>query len=146
MEFKRKFSKCVVVIDCFEIFLERPAALMARAQTWSNYIQHNTCKFLIGIILQGTISSISKGWGGRASDMHITENCGILENLIHGDLILADRGFTIHDAAGLYCAEVKVPSFTKGKAQLSKYEVDTTRELAHVRINVERVIGLLKSK
>ncbi len=146
MEFKRKFSKCVVIIDCFEIFMERPAALMARAQTWSNYKQHNTCKLLIGITPQGTISFISKAWGGRASDVHITENCGILENLISGDLILADRGFTIHDAAGLYCAEVKVPSFTKGKTQLSKYEVDTTRELAHVRIHVERVIGLLKSK
>ena len=38
----------------------------------------------------------------------------------------------LQDAAGLYCAQVKVPSFTKGKPQLSKYEVDTTRELARV--------------
>ena len=62
------------------------------------------------------------------------------------DLILADRGFNIHDAAGLYCAQVKTPSFTKGKPQLSKYEVDTTREIACVHIHVERVIGLLKLK
>ena len=146
MDFKRKFSKCVVILDCFEIFMERPAALMARAQTWSNYKQHNTCKFLIGITPQGTISFISKAWGGRVSDVYLTENCGILENMINGDLILADRGFTIQDTAGLYCAQVKVPSFTKGKPQLSKYEVDTTRELARVRIHVERVIGLLKLK
>ena len=33
-----------------------------------------------------------------------------------------------------------------GKPQLSQMELDTTRELAHVRIHVERVIGLLKQK
>ncbi len=36
-EFKNNFSKCVVIIDCFEVFMERPKGLMARAQTWSNY-------------------------------------------------------------------------------------------------------------
>ena len=65
--------------------------------------------------------------GGSVSDIHITENCGILEMQPQGDLILADQGFTIHDAAGLYCVEGKVPAFRRGKAELSKYEVDTTR-------------------
>ena len=37
----------------------------------------------------------------------------------------------------MYCAEVKIASFTKGKKQLSKMEVDTTRQLAQVRIHVE---------
>ena len=36
-EFNRTFSKCVCVIDCFEVFCERPRDLMARAQTYSNY-------------------------------------------------------------------------------------------------------------
>ena len=35
MEFKKNFGKCVVIIDCFEVFMERPKGLMARAQTWS---------------------------------------------------------------------------------------------------------------
>ena len=37
MGFREKFRKCVVVLDCFEIFIERPAALMTWAQTWPNY-------------------------------------------------------------------------------------------------------------
>ena len=80
------------------------------------------------------------------SDRHLTENCGILENLLPGDLVLADRGFNIHDAAGLYCAEVKLPPFTNGKPQLTTYEVDKARQLSRVRIHVERVIGLLRLK
>ena len=78
--------------------------------------------------------------------MHLTVESGLLDHLLPGDLILADCGFTIHDIASHYLAEVKVPSFTKGKAQLSKYEVDTTREFARVRIHVELVIGMLKQK
>lgn len=80
------------------------------------------------------------------SDVYLTEHCGILNKLLPGDL--ADRGFSIQDSASLCCAEVKVPSFTKGKAQLSKHEVDSTRELArvHIHVHVERVIGLLRQK
>ena len=83
--------------------MERPTSLKARAQTFSNYKKHNTVKFLIGITPQGSVAFISKGWGGRASDVYITENCGLLTKLLPGDMILADRGFTVQDTAGLYC-------------------------------------------
>ena len=124
--------------------MNRPTGLMARAQTWSNYKHHNTVKFLIGISPQGSITL--KGWGGRVSDHHLTEQCGILDHLLPGDLVLVDRGFNVHEAAGLYCAEVKLPLFTKGKKQLTKFEVDKARQLSRVRIHVERVIGLLRQK
>ena len=61
-------------------------------------------------------------------------------------MILADRGFTIQNSAGMYCAEVRIPPFTKGKKQLSKVEVETARQLSHVRIHVERVIGAVRQK
>ncbi len=144
--FRKNFSKCVTIIDCFEVFIERPTSLKARAQTWSNYKHHNTVKFLIGIAPQGVVTFISKGWGGRVSDVHLTENSGLLDKLSPGDLILADRGFNIHDSAGLYCAVVKLPPFTKGKPQLTKSEVDFLRQLSRVRIHVERVIGVLRQK
>jgi len=146
MDFRKNFKQCATIIDCFEVFMERPTNLKARAQTWSNYKHHNTAKFLIGIAPQGAITFISKGWGGRASDVYITENCGILDNLVAGDLILADRGFNIHVSASLYCAEVKLPPFTKGKKQLSKAQVDFSRQLSRVRIHVERVIGVVRQK
>ena len=113
--FRKNFKKCAIIIDCFEVFTERPTSLKARAQTWSNYKKYNTCKFLIGITPQGSISFISKGWGGRVSDVYLTENCGLMSKLLPGDVILADRGFTIEQAARMYCAEVKIPSFTSAK-------------------------------
>ena len=145
-EFKLNFRRCVVIIDCFEVFCERPSNLMARSQTWSNYKHHNTVKFLIGITPQGYISFISKGWGGRVSDKYLTENCGILKHLNPGDQVLADRGFNIQESVGLCCADVKLPPFTRGKKQLSKFEIDNSRQLSRVRIHVERVIGLLRQK
>ena len=74
MEFRKRFRKCVVIIDCFEVFMERPSNLKARAQTWSNYKHYNTAKFLIRVAPQGVVTFISKGWGGRISDIHLTEN------------------------------------------------------------------------
>ena len=119
MDFRKYCPKCVVIIDCFEVFLERPTSVLARAQTFSSYKHHNTVKYLIGITPQGSVSYISEGWGGRVSDKHLTENCGLLSNLIPGDTILADRGFNIKESVGLYCATITVPPFTKFKAKNS---------------------------
>ena len=118
--------------------------MKSRSQTWSNYKHHNTVKFLIGISPQGVVSFVSRGWGGRVSDVHLTENCSFLKNLLPRNLVLADRGFIVQENAGMYSAEVKVPAFTKGKRQLSVCEVDISRELACIRIHVERVIGAIR--
>ena len=40
------WKKNTIIIDCFEIFIERPSNLLARAQTFSNYKHHNTVKVL----------------------------------------------------------------------------------------------------
>lgn len=67
-------------------------------------------------------------------------------SLLPGDLVLADRGFEIEDSVGLYAARLQIPSFTKGKLQLSVLDIETTRSLANVRIHVERVIGAVRQK
>ena len=146
MDFRKYCPNCVVIIDCFEIFLDRPLNPLARAQTFSSYKHHNTVKYLIGITPQGTVSFISEGWGGRVSDKHLTENSGLLDHLTPGDVILADRGFDIQESVGLFCSTIKIPAFTKGKKQLSGIEVEQTRRIANVRIHVERVIGNIRKR
>ena len=139
-------KKTTVIIDCFEVFIDRPSNLLARAQTFSSNKHHNTIKVLIGITPQGTISFVSKAWGGRTSDKFLTENCGIMEKLLPGDLVMADRGFTIHEFLVCKQAELAIPAFTRGKDQLDPVDVEKTRGIANVRIHVERVIGLLRRK
>ena len=84
VSFRRFFKKCCVIIDCTEVFIERPSDLLARAQVWSNYKHHSTVKFLIGITPQGTISFVSKCAGGRMSDKEITEKSRIMDLLLPG--------------------------------------------------------------
>ena len=98
-------------------------------------------KFLIGVAPQGVISFVSKGRGSHVSDVDLTGNCVLLENMLPGDPILADCGL-----ASMYYAQVKLLPFTKGKRQLSQLEVDTSRQLSSLRIPVERVIGVLRQK
>ena len=117
--FQESFGKTVaIIIDCFEIFIERPSNLQARASTWSNYKHRNTAKVLIGIIPQGTVAFISEAWGGRVSDKYLTEHCGILKKLLPGDVVLADRGFDIADSVASMQATLHIPAFTRGKPQL----------------------------
>lgn len=141
------YPKCISIIDCFEIFIETPKNFLAKASTYSSYKSHNTCKYLLSITPQGFINFISDGWGGRVSDRHITENSyDYLKNLLPGDVVLADRGFTVEDVIALHGAKLEIPAFTRGKSQLSDSEVRKTRALASVRIHVERVIGHLRRK
>lgn len=114
--FKQAFgNKVSVIIDCFEVFIERPSTLLASAETWSNYKHHKTAKNLIGITPQGSVCFIADSWGGRTSDKYITENSGFFDYIQPGDLILADRGFLIEALAHLMGALLNLPAFTRGK-------------------------------
>ena len=81
--FKDLYPRIRCIIDCSEIFIERPQSFEARAQTYSNYKKHNTAKFLIAITPNGAISFLSKCWGGRATDKLITQNSGFLDLIEH---------------------------------------------------------------
>ena len=133
-------KQVTVIVDCFEVFIERPTNLLARVQTFSNYKHHNTIKILIGITPQGIVCFVSEVWGGRTSDRYLTENCGFLQNLLSGDMVMADRGFTKKQA------KIAISAFTKGKSQLDPVHVEQARGMASARIHVERVIGLLRRK
>ena len=49
VDFSKHCTNCVVIIDCFEIFLDRPLNPLARTQTFSSDKHHITVKYLIGI-------------------------------------------------------------------------------------------------
>ena len=115
-----KYKNCTAIIDCTEIYIERPLNLQACAQTWYNYKNTNTIKYLIAITPAGAVNFLSRGWGGCVSDKEITMHSVFLKFLQHGDLILADRGFNITETLATHGAILKIPHFTKGKLMMIK--------------------------
>ena len=82
---------------------------MARAQTYSSYSErlHLLAKFGVD----------------EYQTKFLTENCSFLYNLLPGDLVIADRGFTI-EGVWYHQAQINVPAFTKGKDQLDQIDVE----------------------
>ena len=67
-----------------------------------------------------------------------------MDKVTFGDCVLADRGFLIEEKLATRGAVLRVPAFTRGKVQMSAKDVDMSRQIAHVQIHVEQVIGQLK--
>lgn len=139
-----KYPSLRVIIDCTEIKIPKPKGPVNQQITFSSYKNTNTAKALVGISPAGGISFVSDIYGGNISDKEITKQCGILELLDPGDLILADRGFTIEDIVKPYGVKVNIPPFTDGRSQLEPEEVVVGRRIANTRIHVERAMGRIK--
>ena len=147
--FCTSYPRLTCIVDCFEIFIDQPKNLQARAKTYSNYKKHNTMKVFIGCTPLGAISFLSSAWGGRVSDIELIRKSGFMNPDLHepGDQILADRGFPVEeDFAVNLGVQFIIPAFTRGKKQLSAAEVEVSRKLASVRIHIERIIGALKNR
>jgi hypothetical protein len=81
----------------------------------------------VSITPSGAVNFISKGWGGRVSDMEITLKSGYIYKLSHGDEVLADRGFLVSEELAAHGVTLRMPLFTRGKKQLSAMEVHKSR-------------------
>lgn len=66
------------------------------------------------------------------------------ELLDRGDVILADRGFTIEDQLDPLGVKVIFPPFLGDRQHLSREEELLTKHIAAARIHVERVIRKIK--
>lgn len=81
---------------------------------------------------------MSKGYGGRASDVVIFENCGFLDILPENSVVMAYRGFKkietlLHKKK---CSLVRPPSVVN-KEQMSKDDVLLTKRIDSIRIHIE---------
>lgn len=139
-----QFPTTRIILDCTELFIERPSAMLAQSETWSEYKHHNTWKLLVGVTPNGQVTFLSKLWGGRVSDKHITRESGVLNLLEAGDNVMVDRGFDISDIVP-EGVTVNMPPFLAGRQQMTASETENTMSIASVRIHVERAIGRIKT-
>ena len=138
-------ANCRVILDCTEFRIATPRGdLQAAAAAYSNYKHNLTAKFLIGVAPNGSITFVSEAFPGSSSDKVVTDQSGIISHLKAGDLILADKGFLIHDLLPKNVF-LNLPAFLCGKTKFSKNEAIFSRKIAGCRIHVERAIERLRN-
>lgn len=143
--FLHKYSNIESIIDCFEIQIQKPHNPIWQSVTYSSYKSCNTIKYLISCTPCGQINFISKGFPGRASDQKIVNKSGYLEHIKEGCGVLADRGFKniagdVSRKGGLL---IRPPSVSQDDT-LTKEEAMLAKEIAAVRIHVERLIRRIR--
>lgn len=143
--FRHNFHNVSCIIDCLEIEVQKPSKAVNQALTWSEYKKANTIKYLISCTPNGLVNYISPGFGGRITDTFLVESCDFLKTLKPGMCVLADRGFK-HIEQHLCKAGVTLvrPPSVESGVKLSKREARLTKQIASLRIHVERVIRRLR--
>jgi len=139
-----KYKNLRGILDCTEVFIERPRDLKLQALTWSDYKKHNTIKFLVVMTPRGRISFLSSVWGGRASDRHIVLNSSFMSTVEPYDQYMVDRGFNIREDLLTKYADLIIPPGARGKEQMSGADVNKTKSIANLRIHIERAIERIK--
>ena len=151
--FKKNFPQCLAIIDCTEIKTETPSSLKVQSQCYSDYKSSTTLKSLVAVDPMGALIFVSALFSGSISDNEICVQSGFYEYLSRkiaqghlkaGDVIMADKGFTIDKELGELGLGLNIPPFASSAAQMSVSDVAYTNLIAAHRIHVERRIGRIK--
>ncbi len=138
----RPFPNCRMVLDCTEVSISNTERLDTQSHSYSQYKGQTTLKALIGVAPNGVITFTSDLYDGSASDKAITADCGLLQHLQPGDMVMAGEGFTIRDILP-QGVSLNIPSFLVS-GQFTQEEVNNNRLISSARIHVERSVQRLK--
>ena len=132
------FGSARASIDCTEITQDVPSDFRRQSASYSNYKSRHTIKALTAVAPNGSCVFVSSLYPGSVSDANIVQHSRFLDNLIPGDLILADKGFNIHDKmpSGV---QLNIPPFLVNKTHFTHSEADLCYKIARNTIHVERV-------
>ena len=143
--FKPRFSNTRVILDCTEIFVQKPSSLYINTELYSHYKGTTTLKGMVGIMPSGAVSFVSKLYAGSISDKAILKKSGLLSLLQPGDEVMVDKGFDVADILRDVGAGLVIPPFlTASRQQFEKSEVSETQTIARLRVHVERAIRRVK--
>jgi hypothetical protein len=134
------------ILDCSEIFIEKPSALEAQRACWSEYKHHCTLKFCSSITPGGATKDCSDGFPGRITDTAIVRVCGFLDRMRPGEEVAADEGFEQvgHYLAAIGC-KLTYPPKKFPNVEFTAEEMADTAAQANLRIHIERAYGRVKS-
>ena len=84
-----------MIVDCTQVEVAVPSRM--DANTYSHYRHRNTLKAFVGVAPNGMLTYVSKLYPGSTSDKEIVHHCKVLDKMLPGDMVLADKGFPIQD-------------------------------------------------
>ena len=112
-QFKELYPRTRAILDCTEIFIEKPSELNIQSSTYSLYKHHNTFKLLIAISPSGAVTLVSDLYPGSISDKQLTLRSGILNLFQPGDSLMADKGFDITYECMTHAVQLNTPPSCK---------------------------------
>ena len=144
--FRWAYPSTRCIIDCTELYGQRPSSLSTQSTLYLHYKSHVTYKGLIGISPSRSVTFISQLFDGSISDTEIVSRSGFLKPSLWNsqDSVMADQEFVIYDELKELGVVLNIPCFLAGRDQLTAAEVKESQSIASVHIHVERAIQRVK--
>ena len=138
-----EFTSCRIVIDCTDVEIAAPGLMSQQNATYSSYRGMNSFKVIVGVAPNAVITFVSKLYpAGSISDKVIVQQSGLLNHLVAGDMVFADKGFLIQDILP-NDVSVNIPPFLNNGV-FTESEAKKTKSIARARIHVESANARLK--
>ena len=131
------FLSARVAMDATEITMDIPSHLDKQSRVYSHYKSRHTVKSVTCVAPNAALVYASPLYPGSTSDTAIVEHTGLAHKFVPGDLILADKGFTIQLILP-QGVNLNIPPFLVGKGEFTKKEAQLTFKIGRSRIHVER--------
>lgn len=132
------------LFDCSEFFCQSPQNFEHQGNLYSAYKAHTTFKVFVACTPNGSICFVSDVFEGSIFDREIFIQSQFADFLEPGDLVIGDRGFTVHDIVQAKKAHLNIPPFLNGRVSLSQQEEIETKRIANQRIYIEHAIERIK--
>lgn len=158
---KLKFDKFFLVLcqnylwimwvskDAIEINQDIPTQTDTQAMAHSSYKSRHIVQSVTCVTPNGAVTYTSELYPGSSLDVAIVRHSKVLQKIQAGDLILADKGFTIHDQIpqGVW---LTMPSFLSTRGQFFQQETALCYKFAraciHKRIKNYEILRHISTK
>ncbi len=147
------YPTSMAIIDCTELYIEKPSSLQIQSQCYSDYKSGTTVKGLIAIDPRGSVIFVSELFSGSMSDREVVKQSGFLQllgqlvasgKLLTCDAIMADKGFDTTEEIQSLGLSMNIPPRARASGQMQASDVELTKLIAKHRVHVERAIARIK--